>query len=365
MKILHVIKSTDFAGAEQLMLTLGMCQHRQGDEVFFCVPANAPLRERISEAGLNLLDIEYGGLSSRFALMRFCRDNKIDIVNAHLTSATGTAAFISYLTKTKPVAHAHVYSTDVSYRIVAKRGALIAVGEDVAEFFEKKAKIPRERIATIVNATLIHEEPDAGRNKSELRAEICNELAISIDSPLLLLPGRICTPKAQDVVVDALPEVLRQFPNLQTIFAGKLDEEPEFADKLRAQIKRLGLEERVHLIGLRKDVARLNRAADIVLVPSRWDPFPLAVIEAMALGCPIIGSRVGGIAEMLADPSVGVLVEAENPNELAAVIIELLADPDKAARLGKRASEEARKLYSPDAMTQRVSEVYKKVLRTR
>ncbi len=333
--------------------------------MFFCVPAGAPLRERIADAGLNLLDIEYGGWRSRLDLMGFCRKNKIDIVNAHLTSATGTAAFISFLTKTKPVAHAHVYSTDVSYRMVAKRGALIAVGKDVAEYFENKAKIPRERIATIVNATLIHEEPEAIREKSELRAEVCGELGIPVASPLLLLPGRICTPKAQDVVADSLPEVLRKFPDTHTIFAGKLDEEPEFAERLSSQLIRLGLQERVHLIGLRKDVARLNRAADIVLVPSRWDPFPLAVIEAMMLGCPIIGTRVGGIAEMLADTSVGVLVEPENPGELVEAITGLLGNPEKAASLGGNAREEARRLYSPEAMTRRVNEVYEDVLRSR
>lgn len=344
------------------MLTLGLCQARDGDEVWFCVPEQGPLRGVLAGKGLRVLDTPFRGWRSKLAMAAFCKANQIDIAHGHLTSAVNAAVVISFLTKTKPIAHAHVLSSDANYRLAARRGALIAVGDDVANFYRTTARIPKERIRTVVNSTLIHEEPDASRPREEIRAEICAELAIPSDSFLILLPGRLSRPKAQDVVLDAAPSVLAKFPKAHFVFAGTLTDEPEFASFVQEKVVSMKLESSVHILGWRADVARLNRAADVVLVPSRWDPFPLAVIEGMMLGCAIVGARVGGIPEMLPDGRFGLLVEAENPDELADGIVQLLSDTNLAGEIAANAKLRAQELYSPEAMVRNVRKLYEVVL---
>lgn len=90
----------------------------------------------------------------------------------------------------------------------------------------------------------------------------------------------------------------------------------------------------MRLLGARDDIAELLGAADLVVVPSRWEGSPLVVQEALRAGRPVVASAVGGIAEMVGDGAV--LVAPEDPAALAAAVRDLLDGPAEAARLGER-----------------------------
>ena len=106
---------------------------------------------------------------------------------------------------------------------------------------------------------------------------------------------------------------------------------------MRAAAEEPGLRGRFRFLGSRSDIPDFLASLDLFLLPTRADPFPVAVIEAMAAGLPIVASKVGGIPEMLSSPEIGRLVDPLAPESFAAAVREILALPDRGKSMGAQA----------------------------
>jgi glycosyltransferase involved in cell wall biosynthesis len=146
--------------------------------------------------------------------------------------------------------------------------------------------------------------------------------------PVVLAVGRLAPQKGLDVLVAAAARWRHRDPRPVTVIVG----DGPLAGPLRSQAAREAVGD-VRLLGARDDVPALLAAADVVVVPSRWEARALIVQEAMQAGRPIVATRVGGIPALTGTDGA-VLVPADDPVELAAAVTALLDDPDKAARLG-------------------------------
>jgi glycosyltransferase involved in cell wall biosynthesis len=148
------------------------------------------------------------------------------------------------------------------------------------------------------------------------------------DDPLVLDVGRLCHQRAPDIAVAAL--ALMRTPSVRLRLVG---DGPD-----RARIERLaamlGVADRVELVGFRPDTAPEVRAADVVVVPSRYDGMALVTLEAMACGAAIVATRVAGSSCL---DGAGVLVPPEDPQSLADAVDALLAMPGERERLGSAA----------------------------
>jgi glycosyltransferase involved in cell wall biosynthesis len=131
---------------------------------------------------------------------------------------------------------------------------------------------------------------------------------------------------------------------------------------LREQAERLvaerGLSERIRFLGFRPDAPRLIPAFDIVAVPSHVEPLGNATLEAMAAGRPVVGSRVGGIPEMIVDGVTGLLVPPHDAGRLGAALEALIRDPDRTRAMGRAGRERAAGAFSVSAHAGQVQEVY-------
>jgi glycosyltransferase involved in cell wall biosynthesis len=116
--------------------------------------------------------------------------------------------------------------------------------------------------------------------------------------------------------------------------------------------------DRVHLLGLRNDVADLLASADVFVLPSRSEGLPLALLEAMFAGLPIVATRVGEVPTALAEGEAGLLVEPGRPDELAGAIERLLSDSALARRLGERARARAVAEFDVATMAARYESLY-------
>lgn len=151
-------------------------------------------------------------------------------------------------------------------------------------------------------------------------------------SPLLVCVGRLTRQKGQDVAVDALGLVADRRARLRLVGTG-----PDAA-AIAARAAAAGLADRVELAGTVPDPAPHLRAADVVVVPSRWYGLSLALLEAMSAGAAVVATRVSGASVL---DGAGVLVPPEDPAALAAAVDRLLADPGERARLGAAARARA------------------------
>lgn len=131
---------------------------------------------------------------------------------------------------------------------------------------------------------------------------------------------------------------------------------------LRERIAELGIEDRVSWMGEREDVPELVRALDMLLLPSREEPFGRALIEAMALGVPVLATSVGGPREIIQDGVQGRLLAPDDPHAWAEAIRELAADPELAARMGAAGRARVEQAFSAERHCAEVMAAYEQEL---
>ena len=156
--------------------------------------------------------------------------------------------------------------------------------------------------------------------------------------PTAAVVGLLNVAKGQDLALEALA----RHPALQLLLVGYGETEPE----LRAMAARLGVEERVAFAGFRLDVPALLAAADLLLLPSRWEGMPYIVLEAMASGLPSVSTPVVGVGEILGDEEGGLLVPQRDPDAVAAAIATILDDPARRDRLAVDCRSRAERLFA-------------------
>jgi glycosyltransferase involved in cell wall biosynthesis len=127
---------------------------------------------------------------------------------------------------------------------------------------------------------------------------------------------------------------------------------------MRAAAEEPGLRGRFRFLGSRSDIPDFLASLDLFLLPTRADPFPVAVIEAMAAGLPIVASKVGGIPEMLSSPEIGRLVDPLAPESFAAAVREILALPDRGKSMGAQARLSLTGRFDMAAAGERLKKIY-------
>ncbi len=179
------------------------------------------------------------------------------------------------------------------------------------------------------------------------------------DEPLLFFVGRLEWEKGPDLLVQAMPQVLAEFPKAKLLLAGK----GSYTEQLAALIQALGVEDRVQLLGFVSDQTRneIYAVADVAIFPSRYEPFGIVALEAMAAGVPVVVGDVGGLSEVVAHEVTGLRV-ANDPQAIAHAILQILRDPEAAAARARRAQQVVRERYSWEAVARQVLEVYQELV---
>jgi glycosyltransferase involved in cell wall biosynthesis len=225
---------------------------------------------------------------------------------------------------------------------------IVAVAEDLAAFLTG-AGFPRGAIRVIQNGIPVPERP-TWPGAPERRAESRRRLGIPTDGPLLVAVGNLYPVKDHATLLRATARI----DGARVAIAGRGEEEK----RLRNLADELDLGNRLNLLGLRDDVGEVLATADLFVHPSLSEGLPLAILEAMAAGLPIVATRVGGVPHALDDGRAGLLVPPGDPPALEAALRALLQEPARAAELGRAAHARARSVYSLAAMTDRYLEIY-------
>jgi glycosyltransferase involved in cell wall biosynthesis len=231
----------------------------------------------------------------------------------------------------------------------ARTDRLIAVSASDAETIRAARIVAPERIRIVPN----------GIDPARWAERACADraaLGVPSDAPLAVVAGLLNAAKGQDVALEALARP--GIEALHVVFAGN----GELREALEAQARRLGVAERAHFLGWRDDVPALFRAADFVLVPSRWEGMPYVVLEAGAAGVPVVGTKVDGLRELVRDGQNGFLAEIDSVDDLARALGRALAAGRPALRaMGARGRERVLTEHGVDTMVERLLAVYGEV----
>lgn len=197
-------------------------------------------------------------------------------------------------------------------RLSARLAAHVAVSERSAREVEAYARLPPGSVRTVHNGV-----PDLGPIEPTPH-----------DGVVLVAVGRLNAQKGFDVLLQAL----QRLDGVRLLIVGGGEEH----DALSGQAARLGLGDRVHITGWTERVRDFLSQGDIFVLPSRSEGFPLAIVEAMLAGLPVVASRVGGVPESVQHGETGLLVPKDDPEGLAADLQRLIDDPELRVHMGRR-----------------------------
>lgn len=181
-------------------------------------------------------------------------------------------------------------------------------------------------------------EPDKLPSSGELR----RQLGLPEDGYLIGIVGRLQRWKGIHVLVEAMPKVLQSYSNAHCIVVGgKHDLEPDYPAYLESRIASLGVQDQVKMVGLQRNVPEWMQAMDVIVHASDFEPFGMVIIEAMALGKPVVAGSAGGPTEIITPDLNGILTPFGDADALAYAIVRYLDDPNFAQKSGMAARQRA------------------------
>lgn len=368
-------KTTAMGGAERLLANALPHLDREAFEYrLLAFDAAGPLAAACAEAAVPFECVPRPGVldpRNLTWLRRRLAAERVALLHAHLPlvgsaarlAAHGGATRLVYTEHNTPAGYARA-SHWLNRVTWALQDGVVAVSERVRAETRRAPRRARGRLTVVPNGV------DADRLAREAARPPDPPLpAEPSDAFVALVPATLAHRKGQDVLLralarlgaDAARERSRHAAGGRPLRAWLAGDGPAEA-ALRREAARLGVAGQVRFLGRRADIFPLMARADAVVMPSRTEGHPLALLEAMALGRPVLATAVGGVPEVVASGHTGLLVPAEDPGALAAALTGLRDDPQGAAARGLAAAGEVRRRFDIRASVRTVEALYRACL---
>ena len=234
---------------------------------------------------------------------------------------------------------------------------IIAVSEQVKQDLVRYGVAPPEKICVIPLGLELDPFLESDVHPGALR----RELGIASDAPLVGIVGRVFPIKNHRLFLEAAALVAAKEPRARFVVVGDGTLRPDM-EVLAGQ---LGIGERTIFTGWRRDLPRVYADLDVLVVSSDNEGTPVSAIEAMASGCPVVATRVGGLPDLIEDGEVGHLVAARDAEAMAGAILGLLRDGDRARRMGQRARGLVQGRYRAERLCRDIEGLYTELLAQR
>lgn len=370
-RVIHLSKMTGAAGSEGHLLALlpGLRARGVDARLWMLVEPGNPVQDYVDRAEALGVPVERVIIRRHFdpGLWRWLavrlRDARPDLVHTHLIHADLYGIPAARWAGVRGVVSSR-HNDDrfrrwLPVRVLSRwlwrqADAGIAISEAIRRFAIAYEGVSPQKIHTIhygLDPASVHAPPDA-------RTRLRQELGLPADAPLVGSVCRLIEQKGLDNALDGFAQVAAEFPAAHYAIAG----DGPLRGALEAQAARLGVADRVHFLGWRADAPAIFAALDVLLAPSRWEGFGLVFLEAMALGVPVISTRVSAIPEVIADGETGWLVPPDDPAAIAGALRAALADPDERCRRGEAGRARLESQFTVDAMVERTLAVYRGVV---
>jgi glycosyltransferase involved in cell wall biosynthesis len=357
--VVHTEASLGLGGQEIRILTetRWLLQH-DWDARIVCQPASRLLAEARA-AGLPVTPLVMRGaldVRALLGLRRLLRAHGADIVHTH-SSVDSWLATVAAKSAGVPV----VRSRHVSIPILPRRALVYRLADrvlttgDAIKRLVERAGVPAERVVSVpagVDTARFH----PGVSGKAVR----EELGLDPDARVVGLVANVRGSKGHRYFLEAAREIVAAVPAARFLVVG---DGVGFED-VRRRVAEMGLQASVVMTGFRRDVPEVMAALDVLVLPSVKSEATSQVIpQALAVGVPVVATRVGGIPEIVRDGETGLLVPPADAPALAAAIRALLDDPARAAGLAAAGQALVRERYTVDAMMAATTAVYRALLR--
>ena len=365
VRILHLIETGGVGGAETVLVNL-VTSLPGPDWVSRTIVARGGwLHDRLVEAGANVGILPSQGsmdLGYLLSLRREIRAFGPALIHAHFLGSGVYGSLAASLAGGIPVVCSFHGAPDVNpsdpflflkARLLSRRqNRVVFVSHRLRKRLEPLLGIPPELGSVIHN----------GVSFSQAQPIPKSHLAPNMNSGdrLVGAVGNIRVPKDYPNLLHAARVLCDEKSDVHFVIVG--GGEGVLKEELLRLRKTLDLETRVHLVGFRQDVPEVMKALDVFVSSSSDEGLPLATVEAMGMGLPVVLTECGGVPEVVENGRTGLLVPVRNPEALAAGIREILDAPERAARLGSDAKKSVRERFSLSSMVQAYERLYGSLL---
>ncbi len=203
---------------------------------------------------------------------------------------------------------------------------------------------------------------DVNKNQSQIAKQDANhkrrEFGLNGNDIVCIFVSRLVPIKGHQYLISAIPEVLGNVPSAKFVLVG----DGELKDELEQQASNLGVKDSVIFTGLRHDVPELLAMSDLFVLSSINEGMGRVLVEAMAVGLPVVATRVGGVPDVVVDGETGILVPSHSSNALASAIVKLLKDKNMRKRMGEAGRRRVNPAFGVEAMVRNIGNVYEELI---
>jgi len=366
IKVLSLITGLHVGGAEKLLLAQLRCIDRARFDPVIATVVGGELIPEFERSGIRVHNLAMRHLLDLGAVLRLraiIKQERPDILHTHLFHAdllgrlVGAWQRVPVMVTTLhmlPKPQHRWWCQPVDQWCQRFSAAFVSISEEIKQIFVNAERLDPAKVRIIPNAVEPLSPPDAATC-----ARLRREVDVPDDGVLVGVVSRLEEPrKALDVMIEAVAHVAPRWPGLRCVLIG----EGAWRPALEAQIQRLGMAAHVRMLGTRHDVSAWLSAMDLFVLPSRDEGLPMAIIEAMSAGRPIIATPVGGVPELITHEEHGLLVPPSDVAALAEAIERLLRDRALARRLGQAAQAKFAERFDMRQMIRRTEHLYEEVL---
>jgi glycosyltransferase involved in cell wall biosynthesis len=364
LNVLQLIPTLDRSGAEKQMVLLAKMLPRDRFRVEVAALTRlGPLEGELRESGVPVTKIGKPLKIDPFALARltrFIKAKRFDVVQTWVFAANAYGRVAARRAKVPVIVTAEMavdlWKTRghlaIDRRLAGWCDKVVGNSQAVVDFY-RKAGVPEDKLALIYSG-IADEEPPAVD-----RAAVRAEFGWPPEAPLVLFVGRLMPQKGVDDLVAALDLLQHVRPDVKTLIAGS----GPLRDELELTAHQFTLDDRLRFLGHRDDVPRLLAAADLLVLPSRYEGLPNVVLEAMRFRKPVVATAAPGTTELVLDGVTGRLVPVGSFQALAQAIRAVLADPEQALAMGEAGRVRVEAEFTATGMVERFADLYESIAR--
>ena len=359
MNIAHITESTSNSGGVEQAILLIKGLRKNGHNITLITQPESQISQRLANSGIKIRTLrmrqDYDILSA-LTLRNILKHENIDILHAHhpRAHAIGLMATLGLPNIKFVVTRRVIFNlrnnifSRLKYK-VKRIDKFVVVSKAIEKDFLDYGVSPKI-LEVIYNVT------DTGRFNPGIRSDIRRELRISDTDFVVSLLGNYSFYKGHTFLLEAIPAVLKSFPSVKFIFAGKVP------DKVTNLSGKLNVGNSVFFLGFRSDVPEILKASDLLVCPSTMEGLAGSLIEAMAMKLPTVATNVGGNSEIVKHNETGILIPPGNVKAISDAISYIIENPNIAKKMGEEGSRVVKKTFSVETMISKHEKLYAELL---
>jgi len=364
----HTTCHTGWGGLERRIFNESVWMLDKGHQIVIIAPRDTPLFNRARAYGIRVYDISFkplGTIQDYNRLKQIFETEQPHILNTHgnadskiaLLAAKKTGVPCRILSRH---ISAHVRNTWYNRKIYKQLNHFIFTTADyTTRHLQKIFKLKALKIFSMPSGIM---EPESLIPKEDARKALAAELSLDPGTRFIGFAGRVSSDKGVSTILKALRLIQSEIPH-HIVIVG--DSTPNYLAELKALAQELNIGDRVHFLGFKEEVWSYYRAFDCKILASinkKGIPFegvPQALLEAMYSSCPVIGSKSGGITDIIVHEKTGLLFDPKNSEELSDMILNTLTQEAATMERVHLAREQVKKHHTIDAMGRNITRIYR------